>query len=155
MPDRKVGRAAKKPVRCANTRRAGIERQVRTDPFSLARRVRSAHSNEPRPSAQPNGDSMRRLLLLCPALLGLSSSALHAASNSPDPFTLRGHVLDPSRGCIAGARIDAAPQGAGTAALTTSDQAGEFALVLQPGTYTITVTAVGFSSIAQSVKATA
>jgi catecholate siderophore receptor len=97
----------------------------------------------------------RRLLLLCTALLGCCSSVLNAASNLPDPFTLHGHVLDQSRGCIAGARVEATPQGAGTAVATTSDQAGEFTLILQPGTYTLTVTAPGFTPSSQSVRATA
>src|SRR5262245_33043056 len=98
---------------------------------------------------------MRRLLLLCTALIGLPFSPLHAADRSSDPFTLHGHVFDPSRGCIAGARIDAAPQGTGAARSTTSDQAGEFTLVLQPGDYTVTVVAAGFNATAQSVTATA
>ena len=97
---------------------------------------------------------MRRLLLVCTALLACSSSLLHAAPNPPDSFTLRGHVLDQSRGCVVGARVEATPQGTGAASSTTSDQAGEFTLILQPGTYTVTVTAPGFTAISQPVRAT-
>ena len=97
---------------------------------------------------------MRRLLLVCTALLACSSSLLQAAPNPPDSFTLRGHVLDQSRGCVVGARVEATPQGTGAASSTTSDQAGEFTLILQPGTYTVTVTAPGFTAISQPVRAT-
>src|SRR5262249_16738206 len=123
-------------------------------PFSRSRDASDRHIvASGRPSAQPIGDSMRRLLCLCIALLGCFPPAL-AASDFPDPFTLKGHVLDQSRGCIAGAAIEATPQGAGVAASAVSDQAGEFTLVLQPGTYTVTVTAPGFDAASQSVRAT-
>ena len=96
---------------------------------------------------------MRRLLLACAVLLACTSSLLTAAS-TPETFTLRGRVLDQSRAGVGGARIEAAPQGTGAVASTTSDQAGEFTLILQPGTYTLTVKASGFTAQSQPLHAT-
>ncbi|HSB09473.1 MAG TPA: TonB-dependent siderophore receptor [Blastocatellia bacterium] len=57
---------------------------------------------------------------------------------------LRGKVLDPAGAPIAGARIGAVLDGRVSGGSTTSDQAGEFSLLLEPGRYAITVIADGF-----------
>ena len=68
--------------------------------------------------------------------------------------SLQVKVVDPARAPIAGATITAAPQGRAPGPSTTSDQAGEFSLSLDPGTYTITIEAEGFEEISQTVNVT-
>lgn len=69
--------------------------------------------------------------------------------------SLRGRVLDPARAPIAGARITAVPDGRPSASSTFSDQAGEFSLALEPGTYAVTFVAEGFAETTQTVSFTA
>ena len=95
---------------------------------------------------------LRRLLLPLAALflLALSPRATLAQSQpgsgevQPLRFSLHGHVLDPTRAPIAGARVTAVPEGGGAGSSVLSDQNGDFTLVLNPGRYTIAVIADGF-----------
>ncbi len=66
------------------------------------------------------------------------------AVTQPD-IQLRGHVVDPVRAAIAGARITAVPDDGSASASTVSDAAGDFTLPLVPGRrYAITVASDGF-----------
>jgi catecholate siderophore receptor len=65
---------------------------------------------------------------------------------------LRGKVLDPARAPIAGAQVTAIPDGLASGPSTISDQAGEFALTLEPGTYALKITADGFHESVQTMK---
>jgi catecholate siderophore receptor len=66
--------------------------------------------------------------------------------------SLQGKVVDPARAPIAGATITAVPEGRASGVSTTSDQTGEFSLLLEPGPYTITIVAEGFEEMAQTVS---
>jgi catecholate siderophore receptor len=65
--------------------------------------------------------------------------------------SLRGKVLDAMRAPVAGAEISVKANGSGAGSQTTSDQDGEFALKLPPGSYTLTVTKEGFLERSQAV----
>src|SRR5215470_4520146 len=65
---------------------------------------------------------------------------------------LRGKALDPTGAPIAGARITVVPEGRATGLSMVSDQSGEFSLPLEPGAYTIKVTAQGFLEAARTVS---
>jgi len=90
--------------------------------------------------------SIRLLSVLLAAALVVSS----ALAQSAGP-TLRGLVLDPAHAPIAGARITAVLDGHPPGTSVTSDEAGEFSLTLEPGTYAIIVAADGFKEASQSV----
>jgi catecholate siderophore receptor len=64
---------------------------------------------------------------------------------------VKGKVLDPNRAAVVGARIDAQTKD-GSMGSTVTDQNGEFSLALEPGDYTVTVTADGFSEASQAVR---
>src|SRR5262245_40087673 len=71
----------------------------------------------------------------------------------PD-IQLRGHVVDPVRAAIAGARITAVPDDGSAAASTVTDAAGEFTLALAPGRrYTLTVASDGFLDVTTTLAA--
>src|SRR6476661_872421 len=64
---------------------------------------------------------------------------------------LRGRVVDPNRAAIAGAKITALRRGAlASFALTNAD--GEFSLTLEPGEYTLEISAEGFAESVVSVR---
>src|SRR5262245_4702666 len=65
---------------------------------------------------------------------------------------LQGAVADPAPTPIAVAKVTAIPIGSSTGPSTESDQAGEFSLLLEPGTYALSVTAEGFEDSSQTVK---
>lgn len=79
---------------------------------------------------------------------GLLASGTHAESGAG---SLRGKIVDLARAPIAGARITAVPDGSSSATSATSDDAGEFTLMLQPGRYIVTILADGFEQSAQTV----
>src|SRR5437773_128228 len=63
---------------------------------------------------------------------------------------MRGRVLDPARAPVRDARITAVRGGRTAAAV--SDAAGEFSLALDPGSYTLTVSATGFRDASEMVE---
>lgn len=80
-------------------------------------------------------------------------TVIRTQAQSPQ-FILRGKVLDPARAPIASAKVTAVPDGQATGPSTISDQAGEFALTLIPGTYALKVTSEGFQESVQTIKVT-
>src|SRR5262245_60758539 len=67
---------------------------------------------------------------------------------------LRGHVVDPVRAAIAGARIVAVPDDGSANASTVTDAAGDFTLSLAPGRrYAITVASDGFVDVTTTLAA--
>jgi TonB-dependent receptor len=85
------------------------------------------------------------ILMLCLALCG----ALQAQAQKG---TLTGHVSDASQAVIQNARVVVNPGNL----TTTSDALGDFVLAgLAPGSYTVTVTSVGFKPLTQSVSVAA
>ena len=64
-------------------------------------------------------------------------------AGEPAPMELRGRVTDSTGAAVAGARITVAPSSRGV--LTGS--AGEYSLLLAPGTYTVQVTKDGFAPL--------
>ena len=106
---------------------------------------------------------MRRLLLAAVFLTLLRPLAAFAAlgiaqANPPglsasegSRITIQGHVLDPMRMPIAGARVTAVPDSQGSGPSTFTDQRGEFALAVDSGRYTIRVGAPGFLDASQRI----
>ncbi len=87
-------------------------------------------------------------------LLSLLLSTLPVfAQSAPGPVagakaSITGHVTDASKAAIQSARVVANPGGA----VATTDSTGEFTVSgLAPGTYTISITALGFQPFTQSV----
>lgn len=85
----------------------------------------------------------------------LFMAALVAAQDAPVRFSLHGRVLDATRAPIAGARVNATPDGPGSRASALTDQRGEFTLLLTPDTYTIRVAADGFLEATDHLTAAA
>src|SRR5262249_10613554 len=91
----------------------------------------------------------RMFRLLCSVLVaGMFISQVCAQSTKP---LLRGRVLDPAGAPIAGARIKAVPEGRASESSTVSDQSGEFSLPLEPGGYTVKISAQGFLEASRTV----
>ena len=65
---------------------------------------------------------------------------------------LRGRVLDPNRAVVAGAQVAVESQGRAPGATAVTDQNGAFSLSLEPGEYTVKVSAQGFAGASQSVN---
>jgi catecholate siderophore receptor len=86
------------------------------------------------------------------SLLIIGDSLLTVRGNEAVPRSqLRGRVLDPNRAVIAGARITALRKGiAASSALTNAN--GEFSLSLEPGEYTLQISAEGFAESLVSVR---
>jgi catecholate siderophore receptor len=103
---------------------------------------------------------MRRLALLV-ALLSLPLAAGRAVASdesmqdAPVHFSLAGTVLDVTRAPIAGARITVIPEGAQPPLEATTNERGEFALMLEPGRYTVKAVADGFLELSQRLTAAA
>jgi catecholate siderophore receptor len=64
---------------------------------------------------------------------------------------IRGSVFDSSKAAISGAKITAAGNQAGSAIQAVAGQNGEFVLQVEPGSYTIRVSAEGFREASQTV----
>jgi len=81
-------------------------------------------------------------------------AALRAAADEGDParFVLRGHVLDPTRAPVAAASVTSVLDSGTPGPSTTTDARGEFTLTLDPGHYTITVAAEGFTAASLPVE---
>lgn len=91
---------------------------------------------------------MRRVLVSVVLLLPFCVSApLATAAELQTPAStvlVRGTVVDAMRAPIVGARVTAVASDRTPTATTATDQNGAYSLVLLPGTYTLTVSAVGF-----------
>src|SRR5258705_5885117 len=89
-----------------------------------------------------------RLNLTC----ALAAVLLAASAPSYAQITVfRGRIVDPMRAAVAGAHISALPERGGTAAAIVSDETGGFALELDAGTYTLTVSSPGFVDMSRTV----
>src|SRR5262245_54792651 len=65
---------------------------------------------------------------------------------------LQAKALDPAGAPIAGARITAVPEGRGGESSTVSDQSGVYSLALDPGSYTIKISAQGFMEVLRTLS---
>ncbi|MDQ1640082.1 MAG: catecholate siderophore receptor [Pyrinomonadaceae bacterium] len=91
------------------------------------------------------------LSLFCSWLIVADSLSTVRANEAAPCSQLRGRVLDPNRAVIAGARITAMRKGiAASSALTNAN--GEFSLSLEPGEYTLQISAEGFAESLVSVR---
>jgi hypothetical protein len=91
---------------------------------------------------------MRFRLTGVAALLFLCSSMLHAQEFRA---TITGRVTDASGAVIAGAKVNVTNQATNQTASTVSDTAGLYTVpLLQPGTYTVGVTATGFKTYSRA-----
>ena len=72
---------------------------------------------------------------------------------SAQPLTFRGRVLDPALAPVAGATVTATPDGPGSSVFTVTGRNGEFGLLLEPRTYTLTIASAGFSAITVQMHA--
>lgn len=85
--------------------------------------------------------------ICCAMALCLGLGSLNAQSVRT---TLSGTITDPSQAVIQNAKIEARNQSTGLVSSATTDPNGEFLLVnLDPGVYTVTATAAGFSKVEQ------
>lgn len=87
-------------------------------------------------------------------LFAITSSLIVPINAQVQKTSLQGTVLDPARAPITGAKITAIPIGSSTGPSTESDQSGEFSLLLEPGTYALSISAEGFEDSSQTVKLT-
>ena len=91
---------------------------------------------------------MRRWLLLTALTILLP---LRLAASPAAQASLKGRVLDPSRAPIVAAHVTATPDDHSAGVSATTDDRGEFTLVLLPGSYTIAVVADGFEPTSERV----
>lgn len=82
------------------------------------------------------------------AVCGLFAGGMMA---EPPRTTFRGRVLDPAMAPIAGARITATVDGMSTGSPTATGPQGEFAIDLQPNSYSIKIVAEGFEEKTETV----
>src|ERR1035437_10013708 len=69
-----------------------------------------------------------------------------AAQNSPAPGTIRGTVAEPSESMVEAAIVRLQAPGSTAPRTTLTDQAGSFHFsAVEPGAYTLTITAGGFT----------
>ena len=94
---------------------------------------------------------MRRVfvsvLLVLPCLASLPSATANELQTPATTVVVRGSVSDAMHAPIAGARVTAIDSSHGPAATTATDQNGSYTLTLLPGTYTLTVSSVGFEDV--------
>lgn len=89
---------------------------------------------------------MKRLTLVCIVALLLSLVAVPAAAQSAASATITGTVVDPQGAVIPGAQVTATNVATGVGRTVTTTSAGYYAIPnLPPGTYTVKVSAKGFS----------
>src|ERR1041384_6863493 len=89
-----------------------------------------------------------RLLSLLLAM-GLCFAQLQAQSLSS---SIRGKVIDQHRAPIAGAQVTVVTEKKSTTTTALTDQSGEFAFPLEPGNYTVTISADGFGEYSETVS---
>ena len=73
-----------------------------------------------------------------------------SATSNAQSMVFRGHIVDPMRAAVAGARISAVAEGRAPVTVL-SDADGGFALPLDAGTYTVTVTSPGFADLSRTL----
>lgn len=89
--------------------------------------------------------------LFCSLLIAGAPLSITRGSEAVPRSQLRGRVLDPNRAVIAGAKITALRKGAlASSALTNAN--GEFSLTLEPGEYTLQISAEGFAESLVGVR---
>jgi catecholate siderophore receptor len=89
--------------------------------------------------------------VVCSLLITAGPLATVRANEVVPRSQLRGRVLDPNRAAIAGAKITALRKGAlASSALTNAN--GEFSLTLEPGEYTLEISAEGFAGSFVSIR---
>lgn len=69
---------------------------------------------------------------------------LESTQQSPGEAVIRGRVVDPSSAAIVGAQVTVTSGRPGTAVATVTNQQGEFALTVLPGSYVVRISAHGF-----------
>jgi hypothetical protein len=90
---------------------------------------------------------MKSISIILGLCLCICISVIFANAQATATAELRGHVSDPNGGAIAGATITATDNAKGTARTVTTDADGNYViLALSPSTYTVKVTAGGFSA---------
>jgi catecholate siderophore receptor len=92
-----------------------------------------------------------RLLSLSLILL-IAGTLVCRAQAVPAQSTLRGKVLDQNRAVVAGAAVVAQAKGRVSNSSAVSDRNGEFSIALEPGEYTLQITAAGFSDESRTVS---
>ena len=85
------------------------------------------------------------------SLIVMAGMFLCQVQAQPLQSSLRGKVLDPARAPIAGAQIVVVGDDRRAGTSTVTNQVGEFSLTLEPGSYTLKITAEGFQEISQTV----
>ncbi len=90
----------------------------------------------------------RALPFLCLMFVGivLCGLPLGLRAQTPDTATIRGHIMDTSRGAVAGADVTLTASGSGLKRTAQSDDQGDFTITTLPvdSTYTVTATKAGF-----------
>ncbi|HEY9230720.1 MAG TPA: TonB-dependent siderophore receptor, partial [Blastocatellia bacterium] len=99
--------------------------------------------------------SLSRCIVQLFSLIVAAAMLLGQARAETPEFSLRGKVLDPNQAPIVGAQITATPDGSSSGSVAITNQLGEFSLLLKPGSYTLTVVAVGFEATSQAIRLTA
>ena len=89
------------------------------------------------------------LLLLLPALI---VTVFVSSAHAQTPSSLQGKVFDPSNAVIVGASITAIPTGRTNGPTAVSNQEGLFVLSLDPGKYTIKISARDFLEISEPIE---
>src|SRR5262245_42136029 len=88
--------------------------------------------------------------LLCLAILS-AIFALQVHAQGAASSSLIGKVLDPSGCAIVGAHVMAIADARNTVQTTTSDEAGQFTLALEPGKYAVRISAKDFLEASQTI----
>src|ERR1041385_3914255 len=76
--------------------------------------------------------------------------SVQAGGESPTRAQLRGRVLDPNRAALAGVKVTATRNDQLETAITNRD--GDFSLLLEPGEYTLQISADGFAEASFTVR---
>ena len=98
------------------------------------------------------GQTLLQMLVLAAALVIAALAAANPGWAQTRKGTVTGHVTDSTGGVLKGAQITLEPQ----AVTTSTDAQGEYFINnLDPGTYTLTVTYVGFETFTKSVEVAA
>jgi catecholate siderophore receptor len=100
-----------------------------------------------------------RPVLFCAALcLVIPVTFSHAATTDELPSSqavIRGRVVDATGAAVAGAQVVVTPDRAGVPTTSVSNPAGEFEVVVPPGSYTVRVNAAGFIEATQRLVTSA
>jgi outer membrane receptor protein involved in Fe transport len=97
---------------------------------------------------------MRRAALL-PAVFRILTILSPGSAIAQPGFTLKGTVVDPTGAPIAGARVSIDAGSRPPSETVVSDQTGVFALTLNPGRHTLTISSEGFEPLRVAVDAPA